>query len=127
MESPIANTQSASALSSQALQSPGPAPRGLVGKAAQPEKLLDKPQVEVGEPGLEDRGKISQAARTLEELARSMGASLSVSVDQDLGRFVVRVINSESGDLIRQIPSKEFLEMARHMAEMAGRIFDEKA
>lgn len=39
------------------------------------------------------------------------------SVDDSTGRVVVRVIDSESEEVIRQIPSEEMLAISRHLVE----------
>ncbi len=39
------------------------------------------------------------------------------SVDDSTGRVVVRVIDSESEEVIRQIPSEEMLAISRHLIE----------
>jgi len=39
------------------------------------------------------------------------------SVDDATGRVVVRVIDSESEEVIRQIPSEEMLAISRHLVE----------
>lgn len=39
------------------------------------------------------------------------------SVDDSTGRVVVRVIDSESEQVIRQIPSEEMLAISRHLVE----------
>ncbi|MES2719409.1 MAG: flagellar protein FlaG [Pseudomonadota bacterium] len=41
---------------------------------------------------------------------------LSFSVDESSGVSVLRVIDSDSGDLIRQMPSESWLKLARELA-----------
>lgn len=42
---------------------------------------------------------------------------LQFSVDEDLDRTVIRVVDSDSGEVIRQIPDDIFLELARRLKE----------
>lgn len=48
--------------------------------------------------------------------------TLSFSVDDKTEQVVVTVMDSESGEEIRQIPSEEVLEMARMLDKYKGRI-----
>ncbi len=45
-------------------------------------------------------------------------------VDEDLGRLVVRIVNSETKELIRQIPTEEALTLSKKMQEMIGLLFN---
>ncbi|MDJ0805692.1 MAG: flagellar protein FlaG [Gammaproteobacteria bacterium] len=59
-------------------------------------------------------GAVSQ----MQDFAQMLNRELQFDVDEDLGRTVVRVLDKESGDLIRQIPSDEVLALAKQMKEM---------
>lgn len=70
---------------------------------------------------------------TLERLARDMNAtlgavtSLNFSVDDQLDRVVVRVTDRKSGEMIRQIPSEQMLDLAKRMRDLEGILFDTRA
>lgn len=49
---------------------------------------------------------------------QSINRGLEFSVDKDTDRTVVKVVDTKSGEVVRQIPSEEMLELARHMREM---------
>ena len=68
-------------------------------------------------------GAIDQLNGYLEETQRG----LRFSMDEDSGRTVVRVIDTETDEVIRQIPSEEMLVLIRHFNEVTGNIFDEVA
>jgi len=44
-----------------------------------------------------------------------MGRDLSFSVDATTGYNVVRVVNPETGEVVRQLPSEELLKIAQAM------------
>lgn len=67
----------------------------------------------------------SDDAEALAELMRQR--NLSFSIDEDSGVSVVRVIDSESGDVIRQMPSEAWVKMARQISEFASGLVSEKA
>lgn len=45
---------------------------------------------------------------------------LAFSVDETSGKSVVKITDAKTGETIRQIPSQEFLELARSMDKMKG-------
>jgi len=57
--------------------------------------------------------RISEAVERLNELVQNQRRSLHFSVDQDTGRTVIRVVDPETSELIRQIPAEEVLNLAR--------------
>ena len=56
---------------------------------------------------------VSQLNAYIQNTQRDM----DFSVDDATGRVVVRVIDSESEEVIRQIPSEEMLAISRHLIE----------
>lgn len=63
----------------------------------------------------------SQMAEELNRLIEKTGVELSFSVDQDLDMVIVTMSKSGSDEVIRQIPSKEMVELARRVQEMLAR------
>lgn len=61
--------------------------------------------------------KISEAVNRINDVVRSVQRDLSFNLDEDSGRTVIRVVNSESGELIRQIPSEQVLAIANHLRD----------
>lgn len=68
-------------------------------------------EIEVSQEALE--AAVSQLRDYIQNAKRDM----NFSVDDSTGRVVVKVIDSESKELIRQIPSEEMLAISRHLAE----------
>ena len=68
-------------------------------------------------------GVVNQLNGYMEETQRG----LRFSIDDDSGRTIVRVVDTETDEVIRQIPSEEMLVVIRHFSEMTGKIFDEVA
>ncbi len=52
---------------------------------------------------------------------------LEFSIDEDSGRNVVKVIDSDSGDIIRQFPSEEVLKLSSLAKSGKGGLFAEEA
>jgi len=56
-----------------------------------------------------------------------MGRNLNFSVDEVTGYNVVRVINPETNELVRQLPSEELLKIARNMQDLGSVLVSQKA
>jgi len=65
-----------------------------------------------------NKQSVETAVEQMQDFAQVMSRQLQFDVDDQSGRTVVRVIDKDSGDVIRQIPSEEILAMARHMKEL---------
>jgi uncharacterized FlaG/YvyC family protein len=63
----------------------------------------------------------------LSQQFRSMNTSLNFSIDDATKSLVVKVIDSESEKVIRQIPPEEILAIRARIQELLGAIFDKEA
>lgn len=61
--------------------------------------------------------EINEAVNRINDVVRSVQRDLSFNLDEDSGKTVIRVVNSESGELIRQIPSEQVLAIANHLRD----------
>ena len=59
--------------------------------------------------------------------ARPSGSSLEFSPDAQSGQMVMKIRDANTGDVIRQIPSEQALEMARALGQIRGVFLAEKA
>ena len=64
---------------------------------------------------------IEQAAQSMNEHAQLVQRQLQFSIDKDSGRTVITVLDSETQEVIRQIPGEEALQLARKL-EQGGEI-----
>lgn len=63
-------------------------------------------------PSEASREQIEGAVATIQDFVQSVQRSINFALDDSSGRVVVKVTDSGSGDVIRQIPSEEALQMA---------------
>ncbi|MGX9461072.1 flagellar protein FlaG [Shewanella sp. A14] len=56
----------------------------------------------------------------LSEVVSLMNKGLAFSVDEDSGSAIVKVMDIDSGEIIRQIPSDEALELAQKLQDVKG-------
>lgn len=58
-----------------------------------------------------------EAVAQLNAFLRHERLNLEFSVDEGSGRVVIRITDTDTDQLVRQIPSEEVLTIARHLAE----------
>jgi len=58
---------------------------------------------------------IQAAARTIDSFVRDMGRSLDFRVDSSSGKQIVRVSNTQTGEVVRKIPNEEAVQIARSL------------
>lgn len=63
--------------------------------------------------------QLEAAASTMSDYAKSMNRNLDFTIDEDSGQTVIKIIDTESDEVIRQIPNEDALEMAKRMQEYA--------
>lgn len=73
--------------------------------------------------------KLSEAVSRMSDHVQNIRRGLEFSVDTELDRTVITVYDIESEEVIRQIPSEEFLELVRHFNEVgnSGSLISEEA
>lgn len=75
----------------------------------------------------EERQKVKQAVEQVNKAVPSFSRNLQFSVDEDTNKNIVRVVDTSTGELIRQIPSQEIIEIAKALDKLQGMIIREKA
>jgi flagellar protein FlaG len=57
--------------------------------------------------------ELGEAVENINQFVNSQGRTLNFSVDEESGKPIVKVIDFETKEVIRQIPSEEVLTMAK--------------
>jgi flagellar protein FlaG len=70
------------------------------------------------------RERMAAVAQQLRDYLRSNGRNLEFRVDADTASMVITVREAASGEVIRQIPSEEALQMRRYLDEWSGTFLD---
>ncbi len=71
--------------------------------------------------------KVEQAVNQINQYVQTLSRDLHFTVDEDSGRTVVKVLNTETKEIIRQIPSEELLQIARHLTDGGGLLLKVRA
>ncbi|MES2206817.1 MAG: flagellar protein FlaG [Pseudomonadota bacterium] len=70
---------------------------------------------------------LAEAVKQINEAVKQKNVGLQFSIDEDTNETVVKVIDTQTNDLIRQIPSVEALEIAKALDKLEGMLFQKKA
>jgi flagellar protein FlaG len=77
--------------------------------------------------------RVGEYQKRMEELSQAIRETLNVqdvklnfSVDRSTGQVVIRIIDGESGEVIREIPPEELLSLAREMEELTGILYNQE-
>ena len=74
-----------------------------------------------------ERAELEKAVSDIQEFAQSNQRKLDFSIDDTTGVMVVKVIASDSGEVIRQLPSEVALKLAQNLADPHSLLFQGKA
>lgn len=70
-----------------------------------------------------DTASLESAVSQLNDYVQSIQRSLSFSIEENTGRTVVKVFDSQTDELIRQIPPEETLKIAAALQEQTAALF----
>lgn len=108
---------------------------------APPSVVVDKPVENPSVPSVSASGesknsqqdksqsedKVKAAAEDIQKFFQSVKRNLEFSTDESSGKLVVKVIASDSGVVIRQIPNEEVLKLAESLSDASSLLFRVKA
>lgn len=70
---------------------------------------------------------IEQALEEVQKVITPVAQNLRFSVDDDSGKIVVKVIDTATDEVIKQIPSEELLRMAKALDKLQGLLVEQTA
>lgn len=62
--------------------------------------------------------KLQETVREMNQKVQNLRRNLQFSIDDQSGRTVIKVIDSETHEVLRQIPSEEILNVAHRLMEL---------
>lgn len=75
----------------------------------------------------EEEKELKSALRDVNEHMQNIQRNLQFEVDKESNQTIVRVVDTQSGEVVRQIPAEEVIRMAKRMEEMDGLLMSEHA
>ena len=73
-----------------------------------------------------NKKELDQALARVREVFQKADSRMEFSVDPDLGRVIVKIMDGESGTVIRQIPQQEVLDLAKSLETPTGLLLHHK-
>ena len=69
------------------------------------------------------RKDVEDMVEALEDFANTVQTRLNFSIDDDTEDVVVKIMDKETGDVIKQFPAEEILELREKMQDLNGFLF----
>lgn len=86
-----------------------------------------KSKAEKAEDAARAEALAQEVAQGLNDLVHELHRELRFSVDEDSGDTVIKVVDRETDEVVRQIPSEEVVALRKRLEEAAGVIFQDSA
>lgn len=99
----------------------GPATQTPPSRATTHEAASRKPEASTPDNNLE------QALKKLNDFVNTASRDLTFSVDKDTDIAVVKVVDRQTQEVIRQIPSEEVIQIAKVLDKLQGLLVRDKA
>ncbi len=74
-----------------------------------------------------DEKAIKRLTGKFNEVLSILNTRLKFSVHEGTNTIVVQILDSESGEVLKEVPSTKFLELVSKLGEYVGFMIDEKA
>ncbi len=71
--------------------------------------------------------QVQQAVDQIQGFTDKVAKNLKFSIDEDTGKTVVKLLDSQTQEVIRQFPSEEAISIARTLDKVQGLLFSDKA
>jgi len=83
--------------------------------------------VKQGTQAQADTARLEAVALESNELVHELQRELHFAVDHNSGDTIIKVVDRETEEVIRQIPSEEVVRLRQRLEEVAGVLFDGSA
>jgi flagellar protein FlaG len=74
-----------------------------------------------------DTEAIKQAATAVNDILKTLASVIEFTVDTRSEKIVVHIVDSQTGKVIRQIPTEDMLALSRSIDQMASLLMKSKA
>lgn len=104
-------------------------PAAAASAAAQAAAVQTSPAVQAqdGARDAPDRRELQDSVNRVNEAVKVFNSSVRFSIDEETQQRVVRVVDLETDEVIRQIPSEEVLAIAKVFDKLQGLLIKDKA
>ena len=121
-------------ISSIAMQPLALTPQNNTAPATEPVRISAEAQPVTASPATEkqktqpvDSKQLEAAVKQVQDFTHTLANELKFKIDEDSGRTVVKIVDSSTDEVIRQIPSEEMLVIAKALDKIQGLLIKQKA
>lgn len=120
-------------IDSTSISLPNMTQQSMEGQTAQPTPQIPAETIMLYESQSEttyviksDKDKLQQAIDTMNEFFEINNSAMKFVFHEELEKYYVQLVNTDTDEVIREIPSKKMLDVFYEMQKLAGIIVDEK-
>lgn len=74
-----------------------------------------------------EKDKLKEVTESFQKFLNQFNLDAKIVYEKEYNTLVVQVFRKDTGELIRQIPPQELLEISKRLQELVGILFKEKA
>ena len=93
-------------------------------RTAAPVQTVDAVRESAAAPSMQ---QLSDAVKSINKALQAQGQGVEFSIDSESEQTVVKVVDHETKEVLRQIPSVEALEIAKALDKAQGLLISQKA
>ncbi len=71
--------------------------------------------------------QVEEAVQQIEQFTQTLSQNLKFSIDEETGKTVIKVVDTQTQEVIRQIPSEEAIKIAGALGKIQGLLFNDQA
>jgi len=69
---------------------------------------------------------LKETVQELQKILQQSAPGLELSIDKDSGEVVIKLVDTETKEVVRQFPSEEMLQVSKAIREMQGLLVSKK-
>jgi len=90
------------------------------------ENKVDAEKVDAGYAEKHEEKNIKEALDKISTIANFFNRKIKIEVDKDLNVMIVKVIDVDTDQVIRQIPAQELIELSKHAKDQKGLLINKE-
>jgi len=89
-------------------------------------QMGNKKQVEFGQNSSPSIDETKSSVEKANKMLFKNNTHLKFDINEECERVIVRIIDDETGEVLKEIPDEDFVEMMHKLCEIAGVFIDER-
>lgn len=99
----------------------------IPGSSAQPTQTVDAVKAISPSSSADDVEKISKAVSEINKTIKSLSGDIEFSLEEHSNKVIVKVVDQQTKEVLRQIPSEEALEISKSLDRLQGLLIRQQA